>query len=68
MSKSMMLRTKFNIILYINPEHLLVIKPDKKYPNMSHIKTKGDNWFHLKQSDTEVLDEYYKCKAQGSKV
>lgn len=50
--------------IYISPRQLQEIKPDRKYPNICHIKTTDDRWFYLKHSVLEVQAIYVNTKRQ----
>lgn len=66
--KRLKLQTVFRATVELAHHSLLVIKPDKKYNNITHIKTnykdhkKRDTWFHVRHNYGEVLDMYYQIK------
>lgn len=64
----LILKTVFDVRVVLSPDRILTIRPDKKYPNICHIGTNMKDksnrplWFHVKHSDKEVLNMYYKIK------
>lgn len=67
MSKRMGLRSTFGYSILLRPDQLLIIKPDKKYPNLCHVKTttmrEGKNvWFTVKHSAKDILTMYRESK------
>lgn len=68
----MKLKTVFDHNMEIPYHSIVRIKPDKKYSDITHIKTslkdhnKRPIWFHVRQSVNEILDMYYECKRSSS--
>lgn len=66
--KKFALKTAHDFFVPLRSDQLLVIRPDRKYENYSHVKTtmkssEGKNvWFSVRHSVKEILDMYYSCK------
>lgn len=66
--KKFALKTMHEFYIPLRSVNLLVIRPDKKYKNLCHVKTTltgndGKNlWFSVRHSVEQILNMYYACK------